>query len=264
MTYYRDKRFDKVLLEPDQIEIFELMAEAARSLPKDRRQKFHLLGVASSHLHVLVHDAISPDHPGVFEGDIEALADAGMLSRSSVGGHAAYDITPFGYQYFEFLKTTKGAPIERIAREVRSYLDADRFRARYPIAIKKIAEAEALLWSADADAKQTTICLLCREALQEFVDVVIRHGNAGADIDKARTMARLKAVVASRQPSAAIRDYLDSLIGLVGAVSDLAQRQEHGGAKEGEPIVWTDGRRLIFATLFALSECDRSLGPSDT
>jgi hypothetical protein len=260
MGFSRDKRFDDVLLEPDQIEVFELMVEAARSVPKDRKQKFHLLGVASSHLHVLVHDGISPDHPGVFEGDIEALVNARMLTRSAVDRTAAYDVTPFGYQYFEFLKLQRGAPIERITREVRSYVDADQFRTRYPAAAKKLAEAETMLWAMDADAKQTTIGHLCRESLQEFVDILNQVSGTEGGSDKARTISRLKVLAASRQTSPAVRTYLTSLVELFGAVSDLAQRQEHGASKEGEPITWLDGKRLVFATLFVLSECDRAFG----
>jgi hypothetical protein len=42
-------------------------------------------------------------------------------------------------------------------------------------------------------------------------------------------------------------------------VSDLVQRQEHAGQREGEPLVWEDGRRIVFQTAIVMFEIDRSL-----
>ena len=44
-----------------------------------------------------------------------------------------------------------------------------------------------------------------------------------------------------------------------GTLSDLVQRQEHGAAKEGEPLTWEDGQRVVFHTAIVMWEIDRSL-----
>lgn len=50
----------------------------------------------------------------------------------------------------------------------------------------------------------------------------------------------------------ALVDYWDS-------VSDLANRQEHRAAREGDALVAEDGRRLIFHTVVVMFEIDRFL-----
>jgi len=52
---------------------------------------------------------------------------------------------------------------------------------------------------------------------------------------------------------------LDALVGYWKAVSGLAQRQEHGGQKEGRDLVWEDGRRVVFQTAVVMFETDRAL-----
>jgi hypothetical protein len=37
------------------------------------------------------------------------------------------------------------------------------------------------------------------------------------------------------------------------------QRQEHGAQKEGRPLVWEDGRRVVFQTAIVMFELDRAL-----
>ena len=39
---------------------------------------------------------------------------------------------------------------------------------------------------------------------------------------------------------------------------DLVQRQEHGGQKEGEPLGWEDGRRVVFQTANVMVELHRA------
>jgi hypothetical protein len=54
--------------------------------------------------------------------------------------------------------------------------------------------------------------------------------------------------------------FLDALLVYWGTVSDLVQRQEHGAQKEGRPLVWEDGRRVVFQTAIVMFEVDRTLG----
>jgi hypothetical protein len=53
--------------------------------------------------------------------------------------------------------------------------------------------------------------------------------------------------------------FLDALLAYRGTVSDLAQRQEHGAAKEGEPLSARDAVRLVFYAGLVMYEFDRTL-----
>jgi hypothetical protein len=58
--------------------------------------------------------------------------------------------------------------------------------------------------------------------------------------------------------------FLDALLAYWGTVSDLVQRQEHGGLREREPLTWEDTRRVVFQTAIVMFEiaqaADRSAG----
>src|SRR5439155_2241153 len=56
--------------------------------------------------------------------------------------------------------------------------------------------------------------------------------------------------------------FLDALIGYWGAVSDLVQRQEHGGQREGAELTWHDARRVVFQVAMVMFEVDSALGRS--
>ena len=142
-------------------------------------------------------------------------------------------------------------------------LDAEAFQSRYPAAYQKWSEAENLLWGADGEQQLTVVGHLCREAMQEFADVLIqKYRPPNADADKAHTVSRIRSVLRLRKQDLGKRKhaFLEALLPYWGTVSDLVQRQEHGAQKEGEPVTWEDGRRVIFQTMF---EIDRSIEVSD-
>ncbi len=259
MPHYRDASFDSILLEDEQRHLFEEMVAAARNVPRERRQKFHAVAIANSYQSLLLHEGLPRDHPGAFPGDLETLARAGVLAHS-IGAHGPeYDVTPLGYRYFELLQLAKGSPVQRVEKTTRSFLDTERFAKAYPLSHRKWLEAERLLWSPEAADKVTTIGHLCREALQEFVDALAVAAGQSAVADKAKTIARMKAVFAAKSVSGAVGAHLDALLVLVGTLNDLVQRQEHGATKEGQQLRWEDGRRLVFLTLVVLTECDHAL-----
>ena len=55
------------------------------------------------------------------------------------------------------------------------------------------------------------------------------------------------------------KSFLEALLNFWRTVSELVQRQEHGGQKENEPLVWEDGRRVVFQTAMVMYEVDSSL-----
>ena len=98
--------------------------------------------------------------------------------------------------------------------------------------------------------------------MQEFTDALARqHNPASAELDKTKTVARLRSVLSLylAKIGAKEKSFLDALVAYWGTVADLAQRQEHGAQKEGDPLVWEDARRVVFQTLVVMFEIDRAL-----
>ncbi len=253
--------FDEILLEPDQVELFQRLVEAWRSTPRDQRQKFMVAqAMGGDHL---VHPSLGPDQNDVYFGDVEALAAAGLLNLTyGSGGTPQFDITPLGFRYYEHCRVSSGKAAERVQEVIRTYLDSNVFSRRYPQAHAKWTEAERLLWSTDSAQQLTTIGHLCREALQFFATALVeRVSPPDVDQDPAHTIARLRSVLALVRKSApdATCAMLDALLTYWRAVSDVVQRQEHGAQKEGRELVWSDGRRLVFHAALVMYECDQLL-----
>jgi hypothetical protein len=259
MGYYRDDRFDNVLLEDSQRELLGVMVEAQRRVPKDRRQKFLVSGEMGTALAPLIHEGLPADFPGVYEGDLEALANEQMLSVAHAGPHTpAYDVTPRGFKYYEILQLEKGTPVERVETSLRSYIDAPLFEARHSVAFAKWKEAERLLWSGDAASSLTAVGHHCRESLQEFLESLGRLREVPLPKEKKDTVDRLRAIVAAKPPgSETVAAHAKALVAYLGTLHDLVQRQEHGGQREKAELQWEDSRRLVFLTLVALVEIDR-------
>jgi hypothetical protein len=50
------------------------------------------------------------------------------------------------------------------------------------------------------------------------------------------------------------REALEALETLWTKVNKLVQRQEHGAQKDGEPVTWSDARRIVYLTMFCMVE----------
>ena len=98
----------------------------------------------------------------------------------------------------------------------------------------------------------------CREALKAFAaEVANKHNVAVIDPDATRTIKRVSAVLRARIGDTA-SEFLHSLIDYWKTVSGLAQRQEHGGQKEGRPVNLEDARLVVFQTLLVMYEVHRA------
>lgn len=145
---------------------------------------------------------------------------------------------------------------------MRGMLDASWFAERFPEAHAKWTQAEEALWSEDAERRLSTIGHDAREALQEFADALAREKGIASEVptDKQRTIARITAVLDEQAIGGTPREFLDALLAYYGTLTDLVQRQEHAGQKEGEPITWEDARRVVFQTLVVMYEVARTVG----
>jgi hypothetical protein len=81
------------------------------------------------------------------------------------------------------------------------------------------------------------------------------------DAKKAHDVARIRSVLDQHTSrlGTTLAPFLGALLSYWGAVSDLVQRQEHGAQKEGTPLMWADGRRVVFQTAIVMFETDRAL-----
>jgi hypothetical protein len=253
--------FESILLEPVQEELLMTIVEAARNVPRSERRKFVV--AQSSAGDSLYHPGVPKDKRRIYFGDVEILAHAGLLYLGyGSRGSPLFDVAPLGFRYYEHLKKRSGEPIKRIQSTVRDYLNAQEFQRKYPEALKKWSSAEDLLWRADTEQQLTTIGHLCREAVQEFATAFVeRVQPPGVTDDKSKTIARLKAVLDMRadEMGSTEKPFLETLLTYWRRVNDLIQRQEHGAQKEGEELVWEDGRRVVFHTAIVMFEIDRAV-----
>ncbi len=249
-----------VVLEPEQEQLLRTFVEAARNVPRDQREKF---------LFVTVGEGSFVQHPGlpgqqmvVYEGDVDVLEATGLLLVTHANLSRDFDVSPMGFRFYEEMQRRSGAPAQQVEEELRRYLEADAFQQSYPEAYRKWAEAAAKMWASDTEQQLTTIGHLCREAMQTFATALVdRHQPPGVDQHKAHDVNRVRAVLSqhSARIGTTTPPFLDALLGYWKAVSELVQRQEHGGQKEGRPLVWEDGRRVVFQTVIVMFEVDRAL-----
>lgn len=249
---------EQILLEQEQQNLLVALVEAARAVPRDKRQPFFFLQTFGGD--GLIHPGFREGSLTAYEGDIQTLAREGFIAVSySPRGAMRFDVTPLGFKYYECLINQLEDPVERLERSLISSLSSQHFQRSYATAYQKWRDAEQLLWGADSSQQLTTIGHLCREAMQEFAaSLAEKYQLQEAYPDKSKTVARVRAVLESRgaRTGKTLKSLLDSLIAYWGAVVDLVQRQEHGSQKEGRELVWPDGHRVVLYTALVMLEVD--------
>lgn len=255
--------FDNVLLESEQEDLLSALIEAERNVRPEQRQEFWVIGLVGRG-DVIHHPGLAGGELASHLSDVLTLADAGLVRIVRQGSHDPqfFVVAPFGFRYYDHLKRRAGQPARQVEADVRKYVDSHAFRQRHPGAYKKWLEAEELLWSSDSQRQLTAIGHHCREAMQEFASELVAHyGPPNVEPDRQKIVARFRAVLEQRKPALhkAEGPFLDALLAYWGALSDLVQRQEHGAQREGEPLTWEDGRRIVFQTAVVMFEVNRSL-----
>ena len=257
-----DKSFNHVLFEEEQEQLFCTIVEAARNVPREKRQEFSIArDTEGAYL----------QHPGLPEGeikfyspDLQILSGYGLISitDSNRYGIARIDVHPRGYLYYKYLKERSGEPVEHIEEAVRRCIDSHDFQKEYPKAYEKWAEAENLLWKTDTSKQLTTIGHKCRETIQEFMDILYTQIKPpGEQIPKVSTKKRLKKIIEakSKQLGKTEKKFLNLLHDYWDVVNDLVQKQEHEAQIEKVQLVWKDARRVVFQTMMLMFEVSQSL-----
>ncbi|GMQ79390.1 MAG: hypothetical protein BMS9Abin02_1978 [Anaerolineae bacterium] len=257
---------ESIVLEPEQEDLLFALVEGSRNVSRENRTTFIVSRGASSSLAQVSHPGLPKAFAGSYIGDFHELIHQGLLRRRGGGSSSIlFDVSPYGFKYYDLVKLHQSDPIKRIEDQTISYLDSATFRTSYPKAYDKWAMANSLLWSSDSEKQYTTIGHLCRESIQLFTtSLVNRFHPTDFDTDKSHDINRLTAVVNSLSNNLGIseRHYLNSLVAYWKALSGLVQRQEHGAMKEGEELIWEDARRLVFQSANVMFEVDRSLSRS--
>lgn len=250
-------------LDPEQEEVLSVLVEAARNVPREKREPFLALSFDEQRNLTVRHPGLPDSSYLVYPGDFEVLARASLVSIKHLNNAVFYfDILPSGFAYYLDIKNRHKDVLDSAETEIRNYLDSDRLQKKYPNAHQKVKTAADLLWHVDSENQLTTIGHLCREALQEFATALVEsHGLTDVDRDKAHTVSRIRSVINSfkKDTSEAEIELLDALVAYWGTVNDLVQRQEHGGQKEGRALIWNDARRVVFQTAIVMYEIESSL-----
>jgi hypothetical protein len=219
-----------------------------------------MISAVGSQNYVMMHPGLPRDNPGAYPGDVQFLLSHGLIqSLHRSGSSFSVDVTPEGYDVYAALRAASESD-SNVEKSLRRFVDSQKLLAAYGDAISKWQLAEELLWSADNAKQLTAIGHHCREALQEFADVLAKQsGVYEVPADRAKTVARIRAVIDARIQSDEVRAFCNALLAYWGTVSDLAQRQEHGAAKAGDPLSWSDGRRVVFQTLLVMYEINEAI-----
>lgn len=258
----RDARAIRLLLEPEQEQLLLDLVMQSRSVPRDEDGGFYF-----SH-------ALDPDprayveHVGksglgptfrVHLSDLESLAKENLLHIRFEDGHrtGSFYVTPRGVEYYGILRRLQGEPIQRVQGMTIELLRSGSFREDFRNAYATWARAEALVGGELSDQDLTTIGHHCREAMMYFAGELLARLNVACTLEPQKTLERIRLALGTI-PSEQIRAFIDALVVYWGTVSDLAQRQEHGAAKEGQKLSGEDARRLVFHTAIIMVELDRA------
>lgn len=248
-------------LEPEQIEMFERIVEATRTVERANRQTFMVMRTAGPKT-IVQGNGLSLE---TIDGDVETLTNRGVLeihSHHSRGSGFNFLVPPEGFAAYDALKNSVEEPTENVEQAVDRHLNASDFRSRHHESFEKWRTASELLWHSESQSELTTIGHKCREAMQLFAaELVGEVDPPDADPDVQKTINRLSAVIEAKKLDlgATQAKLLTALLPYWRAVNDLAQRQEHGGQRENEPLIWEDGRRLVFQTAVLMFEIDSAL-----
>jgi hypothetical protein len=253
------KAFPK--LEEEQIYLLCQIVEAHRNVSPSKRSDF-----------LVIHDMSSDSmlHPGFNNGwtdvvivYLRILDNSGLIKiydSNDPNAEFSFTLTSSGFQYYEFIKNESVNPIERTEKEILSFINIPSYEQRYQKAFFKWNEAEKLLWITNNEINLSTVGHLCREAMQEFLEVLVkRRGLENQCPQKDKTKNRVQVLIKNKKSTSSdtIIKLLEKLYEFWDMLNELIQRQEHYGLKERETIVLDDAKRVVIYTVIMMNELDK-------
>jgi hypothetical protein len=148
-------------------------------------------------------------------------------------------------------------PFAHIMAENRRLIASKKFAEAFPKVFEPWADAEKLLFAEDTEAQLTTVGHKVREAAQAFATSMIAAYGADEPVaDVKAVKKRLGAVIAYNltRLGPTHQKVLENIGNLWESTVDLIERQEHAAQKEGEPVTWDDGRRIVTLTMVLMVE----------
>jgi hypothetical protein len=252
--------FGNIDLMPGQIELLGHLVEAERASAV--RCEFRALRTDQG-VDVMYHPGLAGGGAPVVWSDLEELARVGLVAMErDLGSVARITVRPRGFRYYEDLKQSASRPLEQVEDEVRRFLDGGFFLSVYPEVHARWSQAEREMWAAERGGSLSAVGHHCREAMQEFATTLVaKFQPRSVDQNPQHVVQRVGAVLVACAGGLGETEklVLDTMMDYWNALSGLVQRQEHGGQREKEPLVWEDARRLVFLTGVAMHEIARSL-----
>jgi hypothetical protein len=245
-------------LHPEIAAVLIRFAEDALTVDRARRMFHAFDAFGTSGLEVQMPSGSSME---VAEQDIQTLAESGYIRATNFNTSGTFDfyVTESG---FVAAAELGGAPdtFQHAEESVLRVLDDEDFRARHPDAYARWQSA-ARLSAEDPVGNATKIGHDCREAMQFFATSMLAQAGVDSDDPPDKTVSRMRAVLDARRDGLGDKEaaFLDALLSYWGTVSDLAQRQEHGAQKPGQPLHAIDSGRLVLQTAVVMFEIDRAL-----
>jgi hypothetical protein len=186
---------------------------------------------------------------------IRDLKSEGYLKNSHITANGPIFVELNGHGRDQARANTE--PFAHIMAENRRLIASNKFAEAFPKVFEPWADAEKLLFAEDTEVQLTTVGHKIREAAQAFATAMI--DNFGADEPPSEVKLvkkRLGAVIAHNRSMLgdAQRLFLEALGDLWERTIDLIERQEHAAQKEGEPVTWDDGRRIVTLTMVLMVE----------
>ena len=244
-----------ILLTDEQREMLVFLVEETRRSSEGRRHQFRAHRGGQNDILQSGDQRYPTNLPDLYELDA-----TGLIRLREAETSVSFVVSPKGFAFYEEVKRAQGEPIERVEGEARHLLERD-ILDDFDEAAQIWRDAEDLLWSGDAEEQLTAIGHKCREALQAFAQGLYeRHCPDSDALAKDKTVDRIRSVLSARR-SVVGKTTEDFLIAYWGTVSDLAQRAEHGSQREDRPLLWEDGRRLVFQTLLVMVELAAATRP---
>ena len=125
-----------IILEKEQIDLLNILVEAARNVSHDERDKFRVFETATDDF--LWHPGIGKKIK-IYMGDLEMLDRKDLISLQKLYKKMPnFDVTPEGFRYYEYLKTKDDISIENIEKTFIEYIKKDNFIKEYNLAFQKM------------------------------------------------------------------------------------------------------------------------------
>jgi hypothetical protein len=194
------------------------------------------------------------------------LRDASYLGPATTrtgGGRVVHvELTHYGRE----VAREDADPMEEVYMAVRRLFGSEQFSKTYPGAFGPWTRAEKLLFGDQPESQLANIGFNCRDAVQDFAgELQERFPPDEPDPDPTHTKNRLRAVIETYKPRIGERrtTALERMLDLWDADVDLIQRQTHANERVDKPLNVSDGRRVVFLTMFLMIEFATILGDID-